>query len=777
MDNQGPLQPLPAGKPGPAERTPLGHTAPASGPVPMGPVDAGHKPLLGVDLISLLLRRGWLILLGGLIGFGVAVMQIRNAVPLYESESVVYIERRVPRVISENSIYEHAGGSGYLYTQSALMVSTPILADALRSLEDQDIDMLKGSNPVMALKQAVSVSVGGRNEMITVSAKMPDPKHAAQTVNALVDAYVRFYGEQNQSTAADVRSILQREKVKRDQELARKFKAMMDFRSQNEQIALEGDKGSMTLTRIQRLNEAMTTAELAAIEAEADYRAIQRIVRDPKIAEDPAKLELYLMARDAGAGEEVRNSRWSHLNEEINKLEAELIALKQNVTDRHPSVERVQKKIARHRGQLDEALRQLLKAQVIVAEERYRFAQQRLADLTGAFEAQRKKMLKLASQRNRHALLESEWKQTQKLVDILDEKIKTISVGESIGGPDINVLEVARPAAVPIWPDKNKIAIQWVLLGLVGGFGIGWLMERMDQRLRSSEEVSALLSAPVIGMVPDMGRRLEPVAAGQVVDRDSSSATAEGFRTIRTAIYFGLPKEHSKAIQITSPVPGEGKSTTTSNLAIAMAQAGGRTLIIDADFRRPMQHQIFQVPNDQGLSAVVAGRLDADKAVVKTPMDNLWLLPTGIEPPNPAEVLNSRSFTDLLEQLRDRYDNILIDSPPLLPVADSRIIAARVDVTALVVRIGVSSRKTTESAIGALETVGGRLLGVIVNAMPAGRRYGRYGYYGSYGTYGSRNGNGNGKRAAAAADNDRVAADDAGVARSLPAASGDDKKA
>lgn len=227
---------------------------------------------------------------------------------------------------------------------------------------------------------------------------------------------------------------------------------------------------------------------------------------------------------------------------------------------------------------------------------------------------------------------------------------------------------------------------------------------------------------------PDVVRR------GQKAHLEPKSIVAEAYRTIRTAVFFGVPKGEAKTILITSPASGDGKSTIASNLAIAMAQAGQKVLIVDADFRKPMQHNIFELTREtKGLADVVADVVNLEEAVQPGPVEGLDVLSCGTEIPNPSEVLNSDAFARLLKEFAERYDRVIIDSPPVGPVADSQILSALCDITLLVLRADVSTRRHSQHARDSLIGVGGHLLGAIVNGVR--RRHGHYGYYSDYGYY------------------------------------------
>jgi capsular exopolysaccharide synthesis family protein len=235
----------------------------------------------------------------------------------------------------------------------------------------------------------------------------------------------------------------------------------------------------------------------------------------------------------------------------------------------------------------------------------------------------------------------------------------------------------------------------------------------------------------VLGVIPHIQNAKALADRGQALHKDPMSDVAEAYRTVRTAVYFGANGGIVKTLLVTSPAPGDGKSTLCSNLAIAMAQAGNKVLLLDCDFRKPTQHKIFELDKPAGLSNVLAGEKDLHEAIQATDVQGLSLLPCGPIPANPSEILNSQTFADLLEELKEEYDMVLLDSPPVLPVTDSRILAASADATVLALRAEKSTRRNATFSRDTLRAVGANLVGVVVNDVP--RKKGLYGYYYAYG--------------------------------------------
>ena len=793
--------------------------------------------LFNEGFLYIVLRHRLIILSTAILFLVGAFLYLLKATPIYTSSSRLYVEQVGPRIMSE---YEGVmtRSKNYLYTQGALLKSTPIVADAIETAQMQRFKTFTNvDNTVGYIKNNLGVGVGKADDIITVSFDSPYPQEAAQVVNSMVDSYVSYHTSRKRSTASEVLNILQKEKVKRDKELSDKFKEMLDFTKENGVVSFDNKGGHIAFERLAKLSDALTEAQLASVNAKADYEATR------SMAAEPAKIKQFAAALPTAGVRVFVNDLETQLQTELRYAQTELVNARYHCTEDHPSVQAIHEKIERINEQLDKEARSFAEAYIEVMQLRWATAKQRENELQNSFEEQRKLAQGLGIKATEYSVLQYELKRTERLCEILDNRIKELNVTEDVGALNISILEVARIAEVPSKPQKAKIMAMALLMGLMAGCGLAMLRDWKDYRLRSSDEVAAVLGVPVLGVVPTMdegktivGRsrkfwfdtkdlindiskvvkavfstgsgqadssakssansslaektkqsimeraqraraelramnraaymetrskffavegngkegvaklddkgtttRNYIVACGQKVHLKPRSVAAEAYRTIRTAVFFGVPKGQAKTILVTSPASGDGKSTLVSNLAITMAQAGQKTLVLDADFRKPTQHSIFEVDGLKGLSSVLAGTLSIKQAVQPGPVKGLDVLACGPEVPNPAEILNSDEFEKILKTLSEKYDRIVIDSPPVAPVADSQILGAICDITLLVLRAEKSTRRLSQQTRDGLLSVGARILGAIVNDVP--RKHGSYGYgsygygYGKYGTY------------------------------------------
>jgi capsular exopolysaccharide synthesis family protein len=314
----------------------------------------------------------------------------------------------------------------------------------------------------------------------------------------------------------------------------------------------------------------------------------------------------------------------------------------------------------------------------------------------------------------------------QKQCDVLDSRIQEVSVNNiSAGTLNVEVFDAAHADEKPVRPNKALSLGIALLAGLLLGTGIVVAQEWRDKRVRTPDDIAGLLEIPMLGMVPVMEPRLSLSERGQIVHGDSMSEVSEAFRAIRTMIHFSAARE-ARTLLVTSPTCGEGKSTCSSNLAISLAQAGHRTLLVDCDLRRPIQHRIFHVDGSAGISDVMTGNARLRDAIRPTSVDGLFLLPCGTILGSPAEMLESKRFAQVMQALSSAFDRVVIDSPPVNPVTDAQLLAASADATIVVLRMHWSTRKLSALAMEGLHKVGASVLGAIANQVQAVNGYEYY---------------------------------------------------
>jgi succinoglycan biosynthesis transport protein ExoP len=696
-------------------------------PFPLGdPVQDGRggesgEPRREINFLSLAWRSRWLIVLTMVIGGVAGWALLERATPRYTSASQIYVERSLPQILDEQ--IQASYSANYLATQAALIQSTSVLAAAA---EDPDVAALPTfrelDSPVGFLKKELQVSVGANNDLISIWIEIPIAEDAAQIVNSVVDAYIKKYAEQRETSAAEVLSILREEKASRDRELAAQREELDEFRRQHPELAVQLADDNVVTIRFAALSQQLNETEIELLQAKALYTSVKKLYDTPS-------QRAYLLEM---AGAEQQAMRDLELERQVKQLEQALVSERAQWGEGHPRVKLLKDSLDEMKEELVAKQAAIIESYVESIRQQYDLLDHKRSELQAAYDRQFEAATRVSALGVQLAALQDALTRTEGMCDILEERIKEVSLTDNLGAMQVSILETAGVSTLPTYPDRTRFLAIGILSGGLCGFGLAWLRDLLDHRLRSVDEVADVLQLPVLGMVPHLGPTRHAFHVGRLVAHAPRSQVAEAMRTLRTALHFGLAGQDAKTIAVTSPLPGDGKSTIASNLAIAMAQADQKVLIIDADMRKPTQHQIFEVEPVKGLASVLADRRPAADAIIPSGVDSLDLLPCGPLPSNPVELLNNGFFAELLEELKGRYDKIIIDSPPVMPVADARVIAAVSDSTLLVLRAESSTRRVSLGARNELWRVRATRLGVVVNGVPT-RKQSSYGYGHSYG--------------------------------------------
>jgi capsular exopolysaccharide synthesis family protein len=330
------------------------------------------------------------------------------------------------------------------------------------------------------------------------------------------------------------------------------------------------------------------------------------------------------------------------------------------------------------------------------------------------------------------------------MYNILIKKLKEVDLSSDLKGANIRIIDPAQVPRSPIGPTRGFNVLFAAFVGLGLGAALAFFLEYIDTSVRTPEDIKRV-QIPYMGFIP---RFLANNHMELIVRENPKSLISEAYRTLRTGVLFSGSKPSPQLIQITSAGPQEGKTITTANLATVMAQSGSQVLIVDCDMRKPRVHEIFGIPNGRGLSDLLLDGEDGFSVIRKTRIPNLNLITCGKIPANPSELLSSKRMQRLLTLLGEKYDRIIMDSPPVLAVTDSILLSRMVDGIIMVVGAGATSRDGVVRAVEQLREVNARILGSVLNNLNVEKEryyYSRYYYY-NYGKYGYYAYGDNGKR-------------------------------
>ncbi len=419
--------------------------------------------------------------------------------------------------------------------------------------------------------------------------------------------------------------------------------------------------------------------------------AIDTLRRSADPTRDPAWADV--LAASAGPGP------LTALKSRFLQEKADCAALAERYLPDHPKLAACLQKVGEARSDLIHELENVVKgAQLELTE-----ALARERNLQSLLDATKAEAFEVNKRQIEFERLKREADNNQRLYDMVLKRLKDTELSGMLRTSNARVLDAARPNPSPLRPNVRNNLMLGLLLGLLGGLGLAFGLEQLDTTVKSQADLEEKVGVAFLGVLPHIAPEKDAPAddLDLYVFRHPKSTVAEACRAVRTNLLFMSPDRPLRTILVTSSGPREGKSTTAIATALAMAQSGGRVLLVDTDMRRPRLHRALGVPNDKGVSSVLVGDAKLEDVIKSTEVPGLFLIPSGPIPPNPAELFHTKAFREFVETVESRFDRVIFDSPPVNAVADSAVLATQVDGTLLVVRTDAThkamARRASES--------------------------------------------------------------------------------
>jgi succinoglycan biosynthesis transport protein ExoP len=573
----------------------------------------------------------------------------------------------------------------------------------------------------------LSITPIEETRLVYVGYVSPHAALSADIVNALVEEFVSFSVETRYEATKQTSEFLTEQVALLREDLKRKEEDLQKYGQEKDLLYLS-DNESTVVNKFADVNTALTTAQIERYAKESVYR------------------ELKGLSVDA-LPESVSNPTIQALKTSFSLVKSEYEEKGQIYRPDYPEMVKLKARLDATKNTLQEEIRKAVDA----AEADYRAALKKEDSLRGLLNEQRGDVTRMNKNAIFYHTLRTEVENMRTLLSTLVAKQNEIQVSSQLGGlrtSNIKVVDRALVPAAPFTPNIKRNLFMALLLGLFGGLALVFLVEHLDNTVKGPEDVEKLVGLPSLGIIPFLSaegikKKSDPYGSyrsyGAEGDKPGETipevrevelinhlypkfSIAEDYRTVRTSILFSHADSAPKTIAFTSTLPQEGKTATVSNLAISFAQLEGKVLVVDADLRKPRLHKVFNVRNINGLSSLLTGKNSFDEVIQKTCIDNIWMIPSGPHPPNPAELLNSKRMRELLAQAKDRFNFVLLDTPPVLAVIDPVIVSSLVDSTVFIVRAGKTTRRPLVKAIEEVRKSKADIVGVVFNEVKIGRR-------------------------------------------------------
>jgi capsular exopolysaccharide synthesis family protein len=686
------------------------------------------------DFRKILLKRRWVILAFFLLGVAAAAVITYLTVPVYESIARVDINPARSTNIGISDIVDDKIGGGdtsnRLLTQVRILQSDSVLYSVLESrglLDKQPFSRVFQKYPydpgkpltpaqrvslLRILRANLQVMSIPNTDLVEIHYRDHDPVQASIIAQAVVDQYLELDLRSRYEGTLRISNWLSGQMTELKTHAADAQRKVAQFQRANNLIGIDTEGGNLVTDSLRTVNEQLLQAEADRIVKEARFHLAQ--TRNPELLVSVAPTTTLLTLRSQQA-----------------ELMVQAAELRAKYGSDYPRVREVAKQLAAVQTDIDAEITNLLKR----FEEEYNAAVNTEKLLQGRLDQVKQEAFRVSDSSADYEILKHEAQSTADLYDALQMKLKEASVTAGLNSNNVTMVDRAGVPAFPIIPLKRNNYAFGAVIGLLLGIGAALFLETLDDTVRTSEDAESISGLPALAVVPrftgaaksakpNYGKQAPAPAADPegklapdlVSYLEPQSLAAEAFRTLRSSILLSSVDHQARVVLVTSSLAAEGKSTVAANLAISFARRDARVLLVDTDLRRGTVHLKFRIPNREGLSAVLVRTAGASAYQTPIPdLPNFFVLTRGPIAPNPGELLASHYMETLLEQWKLEYDHIILDSAPVLPVADSLSLAPLTDSTVIVVRAASTRRKALLRLRALLRRVHARVIGIVVN--------------------------------------------------------------
>lgn len=712
------------------------------------------------DYLDVVYRRKWVVILTLLLVFSFVAISALSETPLFLAKGTLQVSPKAKLVTTLQDVDEsYLKSQEFISTQISLLQSERLLTRVLKVMDlgnnplfagsgkegtppamlagvSRTVAALKGmirdmirppaeTDPVIAANPEFSEQValernlarlqGGlrvnpvkNTQLLELTYESSSARLSADIINTLMQQFLEVSMEGRLASFHSAGVFLDKQIEAAKIKLEKSEKNLNEFARRTGIISLDS-RLNLVMRQLEEVNNALSAAVTTRIARESLYRQVQKDGGEnlPAIMNNELILEL---------------------KKQYNDLLSEYQVLSTTFKDEYPKLKELKAKMTDLQRRYTSEQRQIIDSIRI----EYEAALDNEQSLQEKAEAQKQLAIELNDKATQYKILEREVVSNKEVYNSLLARSKEIGASVGADAGNIEIIDTARPPLAPYKPNVRRQLLMGIMLGLAGGLGLAFLLEYMDNTVKNPDEFSRRYHIPVLGLIPftDSGEAEDRELAFKFY-HDPKAPLAEAIRTTMFSIELSSSEAPPRTMVLTSVLPDVGKSTLSCNFCLSLLTANAKVLLIDTDLRKPTLHQIFDIrDNSRGLSSFLAGTSTVEEVLRKTQFDNLYFIPSGPIPPNPAELLASSRMRSFIASAAKKFDYIIIDTPPFHGFAEILILSNMVDGVILVAELNRTPRDGVEYFRKAVTNVGGRILGVLVNK--AGRGGKGYRYYGGY---------------------------------------------
>jgi len=692
--------------------------------------ELGIEPLLDKYLTILRIRRRVILVFAAVLVVTAAIATT-FAQRIYASRSVIEVMPVAPKIMDMEEVETLGARTGskdfvrlYYGTQHRILKSNTIMSKVLDRLRDEHgvTDFDEAEDPVTLLRNKMTLIMHSETTLFVIRVEDTDPNLAALIANTIAEVYMESNLDRGQAATKQALQWLEKELKRYKQEKLSADERVHEYKFQNDLVGIEEQHNSV-LDQMRLIHDLQnkTQSEIVTLTVEKEQfeqmlnSGLWRVLASQEMKMYPT-LQSYL-------------DKEAELQKQLNKMLVYYLPT-------HPEVIEIQGEIDGLRTLVQTELQSALvqkQTNLIHLEEQKKALEAEMIRIKEEIKNIDRKLIELE-------FLTAEATRNETIFKDLDSRLSQVDLSQFMSANNIRFVDRAQPDFEPVSPNMTQNILLSILLGLFGGAALAFLLEFLDNSIKTTEDLEQMLGMPLLGVVPvidqeDMAMIPSNRERAIYSFTRQRSPVAESLRSIRTNIRFRTGNKEQLLLLVTSSVPKEGKSFTSSNLSAVMAMSGQKVLLIDADLRRPSIHRLFDMTDDFGTVDLLTGERTIAELVQPSHVPNLDIIVAGPTPENPNELLGNGVLRNIKALAAD-YDVIVIDSPPATAVSDPMVLSPLVDGVVLVVEANETRRPVVQQAINRLKNVNANLLGGVVNKFDSNRSgYGYYYYYADYGYY------------------------------------------
>lgn len=665
-----------------------------------------------------ILERRWLIVATWSVCIILGVLYAFQATPMFRAVARLQIDPENQGVLNLNSLALGNQDQNYLTTQYRNLESRSLILEVMDKLklESEDERYAKAIDKVTAVSKDIKIVPIRLSRLVEVQVTHPKGEQAQRIADMILKVFLQRNLDDKARKSLQGFQILEQEAKGKEVELATLQKDLQKYRKEKGMVSLK-DEQNIDAATMRDLKTAYETLRSTA---------------------DVAKQTAQQAREWLGAGKEItdfgplaKDEQVAFLRKQVNESSSKLAGLRTKYREKHPKVIEVSTQLQADSQRLRDESERAIQAIFQMAE----LEASREAEALRKYKESVERVFALDEAKIEYDIMEQKVKRVEGFYQTILTKAKDFDIGTKDLLQNMKVQDPAFAPLKPVSPNKPLIFVGSVVGGLAVALGLALFFNFLDDSVKSQEDVENFLRLPFLGYIPN-------IKSASIVERDlqshlhPTSSPAEGFRTLRAAISLAKNADKLRVLAFTSTIPSEGKSLVASNFAIVTSQTGLKTLLVDADLRRPSVHKAFQLQSPVGLSAYLAGRTDnLGEFIHTTEVPNLDVICCGAVPPNPSELVGSNRMVRFLEEAARRYDRVILDCPPVSAVSDPLIVGAMADGMIFVTKFNKIRREHAQRSVQRIQDAGIHLVGLVLNDIDF---EGKDSYYYSYHYYQNR---------------------------------------